>query len=184
MPVSSSPPALMSPSSLDPETQELFLIRVPSHLPTSFLQNAVVDLKHPSTLQHDGRQYLPVVGQGEAKAAVLPGSKGQVEPLDIKAVVTFQEHVEVPPMPDIQIPERYKVPKLEGLAVGRHPVYGTSLKRIKTESDESLEPAKKKKKKRKSGTDNNHEEPPVVKEEPDSVEEPKKKKKKKKDKKE
>ena len=92
MPVSSSPAALMPPSSLDPESQELFLIRVPSHLPTSFLQvfnscfllkssyilppqNAVLDLKHPSALQHSGRQYLPVMGKGGARAAVLPGSK-------------------------------------------------------------------------------------------------------------
>ena len=107
-------------------------------------------------------------------------------------------------MPNIQVPERYKVyiaaifppyillvryrvPKLEGLAVGRHPVYGTSLKRmnVKTESDESLEPEKKKKKKRrKSGTDDNLEEPLVMKEEPESSEEPKKMKKKKKDKRE
>ena len=82
---------------------------------------------------------------------------------------------------------RYRVPKLEGLAVGRHPIYGTSLKRIdvKTESDESLEPAKKKKKRRKSVTDDNLGEPlSSVKEEPDNVEEPKKMKKKKKDKKE
>ena len=81
---------------------------------------------------------------------------------------------------------RYRVPKLENLAVGRHPVYGTSLKRInvKTESDESLEPAKKKKKRRKSGTDDNIGEPlPSVKEEPENVEEVKKSKKKKKDKK-
>ena len=92
----------------------------------------MLDLKHPSALQHDGRQYMPVMGKGEAKAAVLPGSKvvsfylpiltflkrnhpircilqGLVEPLDIKAVVTFQEHIEVPPMPDIQVPERYRV---------------------------------------------------------------------------
>jgi len=69
----------------------------------------VLDLKHPSALQHDGRQYMPVMGKGEAKAAVLPGFKGLVEPLDIKAVVTFQEHIEVPPMPDIQVPERYRV---------------------------------------------------------------------------
>ena len=79
---------------------------------------------------------------------------------------------------------RYRVPKLEGLAVGRHPVYGTSLKRlnVKTESDEFLESAKKKKKKRKSGNNDKLEEPLVVKEEPESVEEPKKMKKKKKDK--
>ena len=101
MPVSPSPPALMPPSSLlDTESQELFLIRVPSHLPAYFLQvftfcflleshctlilppqNAVLDLKHPSALQHDGRQYLPVIGKGGAKAAVLPGSK--VAPLSL-----------------------------------------------------------------------------------------------------
>merc|ERR1739842_160539 len=112
---------------------------------------------------------------------------GLIESLEIKSVVTLQEDVQVPPMPEIQVPERYRVPKLEGLAVGRHPIYGTSLKKIdvKTESDESLEPAKKKKKKRrKSGTDDNLEEPLVVKEEPESVEEPKKMKKKKKDKRE
>ena len=77
------------------------------------------------------------------------------------------------------------MPKLEGLAVGRHPIYGTSLKRIdvKTESDESLEPAKKKKKRRKSGSNDNLGEPlSSVKEEAESVEEPKKKKKRKKDK--
>merc|ERR1711934_289552 len=172
MPVSSSPPALIPPSSLDPESQEFFLIRVPSHLPTSLLQNAVLDLKHPSALQYDGRQYLPVIGKGGTKAAVLPGSKGLVESLEIKSVVTLQEDIEVPPMPNIQVPERYRVPKLEGLAVGRHPVYGTSLKRlnVKTESAESLEPAKKKKKKRKSGNNDNLEEPLVVKEEPESVE--------------
>ena len=101
MPVSPSPPALMPPSSLlDTESQEFFLIRVPSHLPAYFLQvfnlcflleshctlilppqNAVLDLKHPSALQHDGRQYLPVIGKGGAKAAVLPGSK--VAPLSL-----------------------------------------------------------------------------------------------------
>merc|ERR1712192_311347 len=105
---------------------------------------------------------------------------------EVKGVVTIQEDVQVPPMPEIQVPERYRVPKLEGLAVGRHPIYGTSIKRIdvKTESDESLEPAKKKKKKRgKSGSDDNLGEPlSSVKEEPESVEEPKKKKKRKKDK--
>ena len=35
--------------------------------------------------------------------------QGLVEPLEIKAVVTLQEDVEVPPMPDIQVPERYRV---------------------------------------------------------------------------
>merc|ERR1712181_26552 len=185
MPVSSSPPALLTPSSLDPETQELFLIRVPSHLPTSILQNAVIDLKHPSALQHEGRQYLPIVGKGGVKAAVLPGSQGLVESLEVKAVVTLQEDVQVPSMPEIQVPERYRVPKLEGLAVGRHPIYGTSLKSIdvKPESDKSLEPAKKKKKRRKSGSDDNLGEAlSSVKEEPESVEEHKKKKKRKKDK--
>ena len=38
MVVSSSPPALLPPSSLDSESQELFIIRVPSHLPASVLQ--------------------------------------------------------------------------------------------------------------------------------------------------
>merc|ERR1712192_153062 len=105
---------------------------------------------------------------------------------EVKAVVTLQEDVQVPAMPEIQVPERYRVPKLEGLAVGRHPIYGTSLKKIdvKTESDESLEPAKKKKKKRmKSGNDDNLGEAlSSVKEEAERVEEPKKKKKRKKDK--
>merc|ERR1712222_145079 len=125
----------------------------------------------------------PVVGNGGARAAVLPGAQGLVEALEVKAVVTLQENVEVPAMPKIQVPERYRVPKLEGLAAGRHPIYGTSLKRIdvKTESDESLEPAKNKKKRRKSVTDDNLGEPlSSVKEEPDNVEEPKKMKKKKK----
>ena len=35
--------------------------------------------------------------------------QGLVEPLEIKAVVTLQEDVEVPPMPNIQVPERYRV---------------------------------------------------------------------------
>ena len=106
---------------------------------------------------------------------------------DIQVPERYRVHISATSSIDIILLVRYRVPKLEGLAVGRHPVYGTSLKRInvKTESDESLEPAKKKKKKRrKSGTDDNLEEPLVVKEEPESVEEPKKMKKKKKDKRE
>ena len=38
-------------------------------------QNAMIDLKHPEALQHEGRQYLPVVEKGGVRAAVLPGSK-------------------------------------------------------------------------------------------------------------
>ena len=82
---------------------------------------------------------------------------------------------------------RYVVPKLEGLKEGRHPIYGTGLKRtsVKTELDESLEPPKKKKKKRKSGVDDDsHELSTVVKEEETEKVSEVKKKKKKKDKKE
>merc|ERR1719150_3293596 len=89
----------------------------------------MIDLKHPEALQHEGRQYLPVVEKGGVRAAVLPGSKGLVESLDVKAVVTLQENIDVPPMPEIVVPERYVVPKLEGLKEGRHPIYGTGLKR-------------------------------------------------------
>ena len=80
---------------------------------------------------------------------------------------------------------RYRVPKLEGLAEGRHPIYGTNLKRInvKDDPDESVEQTKKKKKKRKSG-DSFGESLSSVKEEPENVEEPQKIKKRKKDKKE
>ena len=81
----------------------------------------MIDLKHPEALQHEGRQYLPVVEKGGVRAAVLPGSKvgfwnisrnwgfikqGLVESLDVKAVVTLQEIIDVPPMPEIVVPER------------------------------------------------------------------------------
>ena len=88
----------------------------------------MIDLKHPEALQHEGRQYLPVVEKGGVRAAVLPGSKvglwnhirnflissilyenikqGLVESLDVKAVVTLQENIDVPPMPEIVVPER------------------------------------------------------------------------------
>lgn len=118
----------------------------------------------------------------------------------MKAVVTLQEDIVVPSMPNIEVPERcqigqlyphnvwlvrYRVPKLEGLAEGRHPIYGTNLKRInvKDDPDESVEQTKKKKKKRKSG-DSFGESLSSVKEEPENVEEPQKIKKRKKDKKE
>ena len=35
--------------------------------------------------------------------------QGLVESLEIKSVVTLQEDIEVPPMPNIQVPERYSV---------------------------------------------------------------------------
>ena len=72
------------------------------------------------------------------------------------------------------------MPKLEGLAEGRHPIYGTNLKRInvKDDPDESVEQTKKKKKKRKSG-DSFGESLSSVKDEPENVEEPKKIKKRK-----
>merc|ERR1712228_34836 len=103
-----------------------------------------------------------------------------VESLDVKAVVTLQEDIVVPSMPNIEVPERYRVPKLEGLAEGRHPIYGTNLKRInvKDDPDESVEQTKKKKKKRKSG-DSFGESLSSVKEEPENVEEPQRIKKRK-----
>ena len=50
-------------------------------------QNAVIDLKHPSALQHEGRQYLPIVGKGGARAAVLPGS--QVSAFSLHSLFLF-----------------------------------------------------------------------------------------------
>ena len=81
---------------------------------------------------------------------------------------------------------RYVVPKLEGLNEGRHPIYGTGLKRtsVKTELDESLEPPKKKKKRKSGVDDDSHELSTVVKEEETEKVSEVKKKKKKKDKKE
>ena len=35
--------------------------------------------------------------------------QGLVESLEVKAVVTLQEDVQVPAMPEIQVPERYQV---------------------------------------------------------------------------
>jgi len=102
--------------------------------------------------------------------------------LEVKAVVTLQEAVPVPPMPDITVPERYRVPRREGLLESRHPIYGVSHKReaVKAEPVEEDEPRKKKKKKNKSQVDDNME--VDVKQEPLDDTEKHKKKKKKKDK--
>jgi len=182
MPDLTSPSGLLPPHHIDPDTQDFFLVRVPSHLPVSVLQDSTIDLRRPGAVAHGGREYQAVVRAGAGPTAVLlPGGPGghQMTSLEVKAVVTLQEAVAVPPMPDITVPERYRVPRREGLLESRHPIYGVTHKREAVKAEPEEEP-RRKKKKNKSHVDDNME--VDVKQEPLDDTEKHKKKKKKKDK--
>jgi len=155
---------LLTQDQITPDT-EVYLIRVPTSVSVPDLQNMDINLKSPDRIFIGETQFSPVVTKGEhgagPKTFILPNKKGVPSPLvvEVKGIVTLREAVQVPKVPNIEIPPPYKVPA-PGDSVVRHPIYGRDLEvrkrsweevdvKKEAEVEEGVEEKKAKKKKKK-----------------------------------
>ena len=178
---SKSTPSLISPEQLSNEDEEIYIVRLPITLTASSIMSLDLNLKSPSRINVQNKEFSPIVIKDlQSKSVVTPqkSDKFSASVLDVKGIVTLRESVQVPPIPKVEIPQPYKVPHPQNL-VERHPIYGRQgvagdkRKLDGEEPEEDVKPKKKKKAEDSVDLDVNE----------NNLEEKKSKKKKKKEKK-